>query len=60
MSRFGYGPVHAGPPAPYPAVQDDPVVEQWWWDHLKRHPFKVCHCQGLSHRNDCPEWELPL
>lgn len=19
-----------------------------------------CHCQGLSHRNDCPNWVLPL
>jgi hypothetical protein len=29
-----------GPPAPYPAVQGDPITEQWWWDRLKKehHP----------------------
>lgn len=66
MSTYREGPVYAGPPAPYPAVEGDPVTEQWWWDRLRTHPYThtrtdttpAQHYHPCDSDSGCAEWGL--
>jgi hypothetical protein len=55
MSLYKGGGAYCGPPAPYPAVQGDPVTEQWWWDHL---PNCTQFCEECGDCLTC-YWEDP-